>query len=69
MQAEGKAEKPFEIRSPRGNGRDRTEKGPIQMLQADPLRERIVSLFDGMSPQLRQAARYIIEHPQEVALV
>ena len=39
------------------------------MLQADPLRERIVSLFDGMSPQLRQAARYIIGHPQEVALV
>ncbi|SDG16948.1 MurR/RpiR family transcriptional regulator [Bosea robiniae] len=39
------------------------------MLQADPLRERIVSLFEGMSPQLRQAARYIIEHPQEVALV
>ena len=39
------------------------------MLQADPLRERIVSLFDAMSPQLRQAARYIIEHPQEVALV
>ena len=39
------------------------------MLQNDPLRERIVSRFDGMSPQLRQAARYILEHPQEVALV
>ena len=44
-------------------------KGAIQMLQNDPLRERIVSRFDGMSPQLQQAARYILEHAQEVALV
>ena len=39
------------------------------MLQNDPLREHIISRFDGMSPQLQQAARYILEHPQEVALV
>ena len=44
-------------------------KGAIQMLQNDPLRDRIVARFDGMSPQLQQAARYILEHPQEVALV
>jgi len=44
-------------------------KGAIQMLQNDPLRERIVGRFDDMSPQLQQAARYILEHPQEVALV
>ncbi|MQB07699.1 MurR/RpiR family transcriptional regulator [Agrobacterium tumefaciens] len=39
------------------------------MLQNDPLRSLIVERFDGMSPQLQQAARHIIEHPQEVALV
>ncbi|WP_337270202.1 MurR/RpiR family transcriptional regulator [Oryzifoliimicrobium ureilyticus] len=40
-----------------------------QVLQNDPLRSLIVERFDGMSPQLQQAARHIIEHPQEVALV
>lgn len=39
------------------------------MLRDDPLRDRIVSQFDLMSPQLQQAARHILEHPREVALV
>lgn len=39
------------------------------MLQSDSLRERIIGRFDEMSPQLQQAARYILEHPQEAALV
>lgn len=41
----------------------------IQMLQNDPLRDHIIGRFDKMSPQLQQAARYILEHPQEVALI
>lgn len=39
------------------------------MLHADPLRARIIARFDEMSHQLQQAARYILEHPQDVALV
>lgn len=39
------------------------------MLQEDPLRARIIARFDEMSHQLQQAARYILEHPQDVALV
>ncbi|AGS24457.1 MurR/RpiR family transcriptional regulator [Rhizobium etli] len=39
------------------------------MLQKGPLHARIVELFDEMSEQLQQAARHILEHPQEVALV
>lgn len=39
------------------------------MLQSDPLRERIIARFDEMSQRLQQAARYILENPQEVALV
>lgn len=39
------------------------------MLQEDRLREQIVAQFEQMSPQLQQAARHILEHPQEVALV
>lgn len=34
-----------------------------------PLRERIVSRFDNMSPQLQAAARYILQNPQEVMLL
>ena len=41
----------------------------IQLLQTDPLRERIISRYDEMSQQLQQAARYILEHPQDVALM
>ena len=41
----------------------------IQLLQTDPLRERIISSYDEMSQQLQQAARYILEHPQDVALM
>ncbi|MGO3057437.1 MAG: MurR/RpiR family transcriptional regulator [Halomonas sp.] len=37
--------------------------------QSDPLREQIIAQFDGMSAQLQQAARYVLEHPEEVALV
>lgn len=39
------------------------------MLQDDPLRARMIAVFDDMPPQLQTAARYILEHPQEVALV
>ncbi|WP_249978274.1 MurR/RpiR family transcriptional regulator [Vreelandella olivaria] len=39
------------------------------MSQSDPLREQVIAQFDAMSPQLQQAARYILEHPDEVALV
>ncbi|GAA5542136.1 MurR/RpiR family transcriptional regulator [Brucella sp. NBRC 113783] len=39
------------------------------MLQEDPLRARIIARFDEMSHQLQQAARYILEHPQDVAFV
>ncbi|WP_417422349.1 MurR/RpiR family transcriptional regulator [Halomonas sp.] len=37
--------------------------------KSDPLREQIIAQFDGMSAQLQQAARYVLEHPEEVALV
>jgi len=43
--------------------------GMNQVLQNDSLRSHIVERFDGMSPQLQQAARHILEYPQEVALV
>ena len=39
------------------------------MPQRDPLREQIIAQYDAMSPQLQQAARYVLEHPDEVALV
>ncbi|MBZ5487245.1 MurR/RpiR family transcriptional regulator [Halomonas aquamarina] len=39
------------------------------MSQSDPLREQIIARFDSMSAQLQQAARYVLEHPEEVALV
>ncbi|OOL20229.1 SIS domain-containing protein [Ochrobactrum sp. P6BS-III] len=39
------------------------------MLHTDPLRARIIARFDEMSHQLQQAARYILAHPQDVALV
>jgi DNA-binding MurR/RpiR family transcriptional regulator len=32
------------------------------------LQDRIAAHFDGLSPQLKVAARYIAEHPQEVAM-
>lgn len=34
-----------------------------------PLKEQIIAQYDAMSPQLQRAARYVLEHPQEVALV
>ncbi|MEL7893639.1 MurR/RpiR family transcriptional regulator [Vreelandella neptunia] len=33
------------------------------------LREQIIAQYDAMSAQLQQAARYVLEHPEEVALV
>nr|WP_026203298.1 MurR/RpiR family transcriptional regulator [Rhizobium giardinii] len=39
------------------------------MLQKGPLHAHIIERFDDMSDQLQQAARHILEHPQEVALV
>ncbi|UVK48677.1 MurR/RpiR family transcriptional regulator (plasmid) [Mesorhizobium sp. AR07] len=39
------------------------------MLQKGPLHAQIIERFDEMSEQLQQAARHILEHPQEVALV
>ncbi|WP_040479292.1 MurR/RpiR family transcriptional regulator [Vreelandella boliviensis] len=39
------------------------------MPPSDPLREQIIAQYDVMSPQLQQAARYVLDHPEEVALV
>jgi DNA-binding MurR/RpiR family transcriptional regulator len=39
------------------------------LLQKDPIRDQIVAAFDKMPSQLRQAARYILDHPGEVPLV
>ncbi|WP_235041572.1 MurR/RpiR family transcriptional regulator [Vreelandella profundi] len=39
------------------------------MAQSDPLREQIIAQYDVMSGQLQQAARYVLEYPDEVALV
>ncbi len=39
------------------------------MSHKDALRARLISIFDDMPSQLQRAARYILEHPDEVALV
>ncbi|WP_386082389.1 MurR/RpiR family transcriptional regulator [Vreelandella sp. F11] len=39
------------------------------MPPSDTLREQIIAQYAAMSPQLQQAARYVLEHPEEVALV
>ncbi|MBT2772767.1 MurR/RpiR family transcriptional regulator [Halomonas sp. ISL-60] len=39
------------------------------MQPSDSLREQMIAQYDAMSPQLQQAARYVFEHPEEVALV
>lgn len=39
------------------------------MSPSDPLRDQIIAQFDTLSAQLQQAARYLLEHPEEVALV
>lgn len=39
------------------------------MAQSDPVREQIIAQYDAMSGQLQQAARYVLEYPDEVALV
>ncbi|MER9560329.1 MurR/RpiR family transcriptional regulator [Mesorhizobium sp. M0323] len=41
----------------------------LRQLQKGPLHARIIERFDDMSQQLQQAARHILEHPREVALV
>ncbi len=38
------------------------------MQPSDPLRKQIIAQYDVMSPQLQQSARYVLEHPEEVAL-
>src|SRR5215468_1114863 len=38
-------------------------------MQDGPLSQEIVEAFDGMSEQLQVAARYLLEHPREVALL
>ncbi len=38
------------------------------MTQNGPLRQKLIARFDELSPQLQQAARYLIDHPQDVAL-
>lgn len=39
------------------------------MSHGDALRDRIIGTYESMPPQLQQAARHILEHPDEVALV
>ncbi len=39
-----------------------------QMSQNGPLHQQLIDRFDEMSPQLQQAARYLIENPQEIVL-
>lgn len=34
-----------------------------------PLSDRIITAFDGLSTQLQTAARYVVDHPREVALL
>lgn len=40
-----------------------------QAMENQSLRDRIIARFDDMAPQLQQAARYILDHPQETALI
>lgn len=39
------------------------------MQPSDSLREQMIAQYAAMSAQLQQAARYVLEHPEEVALV
>lgn len=38
-------------------------------MRTGPLAETLVKVFDGLSEQLQRAARYLLEHPREVALL
>lgn len=38
-------------------------------MQANPLSDRIVEAFETLSGQLQLAARYVLEHPSDVALL
>lgn len=44
-------------------------KSKSPMPPSDQLRDQIIAQFDTLSAQLQQAARYLLEHPEEVALV
>ena len=38
-------------------------------MQQGPLSDRIVGLFDGLTPQMRAAARFVLDRPSDVALL
>jgi DNA-binding MurR/RpiR family transcriptional regulator len=38
-------------------------------MEKNPLEETILAAFDGMSAQLQAAARYILDHPRDIALL
>ncbi|MEX0954030.1 MAG: MurR/RpiR family transcriptional regulator [Rhizobiaceae bacterium] len=38
-------------------------------MEQGPLRDQIVGEFDAMSTQLQRAARYVLDHPEDVALL
>lgn len=39
------------------------------MSQHEALRDRIIAAFDAMPPQLQQAARHVLDHPDDIALL
>lgn len=39
------------------------------MSQNGPLRQQLIDRFESMSPQLQQAARHLIQHPDDIALL
>lgn len=47
----------------------RKKHGSLPGMTAAPLSDRIVQQFDNLTPQLREAARFVLEHPQDVALL
>ncbi len=46
-----------------------TEAYSVPIMEQGPLRDRIVEQFEGMSVQLQRAARYVLDHPKDVALL
>src|SRR3546814_286770 len=48
---------------------EREGKAPGGVMDRGPLTERLVQEFDGMSAQLQSAARYVLERPNDVALL
>jgi DNA-binding MurR/RpiR family transcriptional regulator len=43
--------------------------GRRERMERNPLGSRILAEFDGFSPQIKVAARYLVEHPDDVALL